>query len=361
MIPVARRLVAMDQNVLIASGREHLGFFMEEMPGLTYIDFPGFRPLYSKYLPQYVALLFKTPLLVFHIFREHYRLRKLISTYKIDVVISDNRFGLWNRKITSVYVTHMPRIPFPAPFRFLEFAGIALHRSVIKRYDFCLIPDLPGDINLTGRLTHSLKLPVNTRFVGVLSRFPASGMVNSPPTLPEKHAAVILSGPEPQRTVFREKLVSLLPGIIPVSVILEGRPGSEKTEESRKGLIFRNHLRADEMETVLRSADLIVSRAGYSTIMDLVSMKRTALLVPTPGQTEQEYLAGYLSLAGWFCSMKQKQLKPGIVLPEMTTGPLPDMTKQSNELLGKALSEILDKEYHEGEPDDPGQVTDPHL
>ena len=172
MIPMARKLLDMNQNVFIASGEEHLNLFRKELPGLTYIDFPGFKPGYSRYLPQYIPLLFKTPLLLFHIIREHYRLKRIISDYSIDIVISDNRFGLWNRKIRTAYITHMPLIPFPKPFQFLEFIGIRLHRFIIRKYSLCFIPDLPGEINLTGRLSHGIRLPENVRYIGILSRFP---------------------------------------------------------------------------------------------------------------------------------------------------------------------------------------------
>jgi len=139
MIPLARILMELDHNVFIASGRDHLNLFRAELPGLKYIDFPGYKPVYSRHLPQYIPLLLKTPLLVFHIFREHYRLKKLIVEHSIDLVISDNRFGLWNSKIRTAYITHMPLIPFPKPFRFLEFIGIRFHRFFIERYSLCLI------------------------------------------------------------------------------------------------------------------------------------------------------------------------------------------------------------------------------
>ena len=119
MIPLARKLREMNNNIIIASGEEHLALFRTELPGLTYINFSGFRPGYSRYFPQYMTLLLKTPLLLYHIILEHFRLKKIIREHSIDIVISDNRFGLWNKEITTVYVTHMPLIPFPGPVRFL--------------------------------------------------------------------------------------------------------------------------------------------------------------------------------------------------------------------------------------------------
>ena len=171
MIPLARKLREMNNNIIIGSGEEHLALFRNEVPGLSYIKFTGFKPGYSSFLPQYLTLLLKTPLLLYHIIREHFRLKKIIREHSIDIVISDNRFGLWNRNITTVYITHMPLIPFPKSLRFLEFIGILLHRAVIKKYSLCFIPDLPGELNVSGRLSHRIKLPDNVRFTGILSRF----------------------------------------------------------------------------------------------------------------------------------------------------------------------------------------------
>ena len=341
MIPIARRLLNMNQNVFIASGVEHLKLFREELPGLTYIDFPGFRPGYSQYLPQYIPLLFKTPLLLFHIAREHFRLKKIINDYSIDVVISDNRFGLWNRKIRTAYITHMPLIPFPKPFQFMELIGIRMHRVIIRKYSLCFIPDLPGEINLTGRLSHGIRLPENVRYTGILSRFPDTIQPSPPNPVSCKHNTVILSGPEPQRSIFRQMVLKLLRDEKTLTVILEGKPGKGNEINWSDNFAFCNHLASPEMQQVILSSEKIIARAGYSTIMDLVSLNRSALLVPTPGQTEQEYLAEYLSLKGLFSSCSQKYLNEGLS-PDPDIEARPEkLIEQSSTLLDEALNELL--------------------
>jgi hypothetical protein len=79
MIPLAIKLQEMNNNVIIASGEEHLSLFRSELPGLSYISFPGFKPGYSRFLPQYISLFFKIPLLLYHIIVEHHRLKKMIT------------------------------------------------------------------------------------------------------------------------------------------------------------------------------------------------------------------------------------------------------------------------------------------
>jgi hypothetical protein len=343
MIPLAGRLLERNNNVFIGTGKEHQFFFRNELSGLNYIDFPGFSPSYSKYLPQYIAVLLKTPLLFYHILAEHKRLKSIILKYKIDIVISDNRLGLWNRKIKSVYVTHQPVIPLPEKLKFLEWIGIRFHRFFIRKYSFCFIPDLPGDINLSGRLTHNIYLPENVRFIGILSRFSVlpSSPWDSGKGFP--HNTLILSGPEPQRGILREKLVRLLEHTEPPTVILEGNPGLSAESVRSGNIISYNHLPSNEMKSILTGSGQIISRSGYTTVMELISLNCSALLVPTPGQTEQEYLADYLSGKGWFTAIKQKKIGEGIKLTKGKVKLPSGIIEESRRLLENALDELLNQ------------------
>jgi UDP:flavonoid glycosyltransferase YjiC (YdhE family) len=344
MIPLASRLREMNHNIFIGTGREHQALFRNEISGLSYIDFPGFKPRYSKFLPQYLALLLKTPLLLFHIINEHYRLKKIISTYSIDIVISDNRFGLWNNKIKTVYVTHLPRIPLPKLLYFLEFTGIILHRAIIKKYNYCYIPDLPGEQNLSGRLSHSLVLPENVRFIGILSRFTEveSNPEDSPVNF--RHNTVILSGPEPQREMLKQKLTDILREKEPVTIFLGGRPGAPEKLDHANNIIYYNHLPARKMKALILGSEKIITRSGYTTIMELISLGCSALLIPTPGQTEQEYLATYLEGKGWFCTTRQKKIKDLAEYISIKPSWSNDLLDQSRLLLNKALSELSEQQ-----------------
>lgn len=347
MIPLARILQEMDHNVIIGSGEEHLSLFRNEVPGLKYICFPGFKPGYSLILPQYLALLLRLPVLIYHIISEHYRVKKILDEHAIDIIISDNRFGLWNKGVTSVYITHMPRIPFPKPFEFFEWIGIAIHREIIKRYTFCFIPDLPGDLNLTGRLSHGVKLNANTRFIGILSRFIDidQSLNENPERYPDN--TVILSGPEPQREMLKQKLISLLKDKETKTILFEGKP--EKTGEiSRNGNItFYSHLSGTMMRNIIANSTNILTRSGYTTIMELVSQGRSALIIPTSGQTEQEYLAKYMSEKGWFNTVSQKKLKENNLTVSGKNNWSTEINRQSRILLNEVLAELLEKHHKE--------------
>jgi hypothetical protein len=342
MIPIIKKLRERNCNIIICSGIEHQAIFKNELTGLTYIDFPGFRPGYSRFLPQYIFILMKTPLLFCHILAEHFKIKRIIRENNIDIIISDNRFGLWNRRIKSVYVTHLPVIPLPEKLKSLEWIGIRFHRFIIKKYSLCLIPDLPGKVNISGRLTHEVKLPDNTRFIGILSRF------SDKPGAGEKkfrfpHNTVILSGPEPQKGILRQKLVKILIRREPPAVFLEGRPGNAKEISESGNIISYNHLPSDEMRDMITGSSSIITRSGYTTIMELISLNCSALLIPTPGQTEQEYLAEYLTLKGWFTSVTQHRLNDCIELPSREKDLACEITEESRILLERALDELLNK------------------
>lgn len=342
MIAVAAKLRDMNNKIFIGAGKEHLLLFKNEIPDLSLIEFPGFKPAYSRFLPQYMVLFLKTPLLIYHSIREHYKLKIIIQHYNIDIVISDNRFGLWNRNVKTAYFTHMLRIPFPKGFKRLEAAGIFLHRIIIKKYSLCFIPDLPGKTNLTGRMTHDLRLPENAIYTGILSRFTLAPALQTRNNYNFPHNTVILSGPEPQRTLLKKKLTNILTDKQVPSIFLEGRPDKEIKFKREGNIISYNHLPASEMKEMIIYSESIICRSGYSTIMELISLKCTALLVPTPGQTEQEYLASYLSQKGWFRATGQKALKPCTKLPHCKASLWPDeIIEKSGTLLENALGELL--------------------
>jgi hypothetical protein len=348
MIPVARKLREMKNNVIIASGEEHLSLFRTEIPGITCISFPGFKPSYSRHLPQYLYLLIQTPVLFYHIIKEHVALKQIIIENDIDFIISDNRFGLWRRKIPSVYITHMPLIPLPKPFRFLEPAGVFLHRQIIKKYSLCFIPDMPGTVNLSGRLSHGMRLPGNVRYIGILSRFAESEVSSQEPIQKQDYTVVVLSGPQPQKEILRQKLITILRGDKSPAVFLEGKPGSKAPGENDNNITFYDHLPESRMRKILEESTNIITRSGYTTVMELVSLNCTALIIPTPGQTEQEYLAEYLSGKGWFSTVSQNAINKDLHFPARKILNYADLRTESDILLTKALTELLDINHKQG-------------
>ena len=342
-IPLASEFRARGYKVIFGAGKRHLSFLKREFPDAETIEFLGFNPTYSKWMPMWLVMVIKSPSLIYHIIKEHIELPKIIRKCGADLVLSDNRFGLWSSLVPTIYMTHQVRIRFPRWTLFLEPLGCAIHKFFIKRYDYCLIPDLPGDNNLSGELSHCVKMPVNASYIGLLSRFTN---VNPSPDLPkgvnEIHDTVILSGPEPQKTILKSSIMKAYADSNIQVVILGAEPDLDDSSYYDGRFIMFNHLPTAEMKKVILSSREIITRSGYSTVMELASMNRSALLIPTPGQTEQEYLAKRLSEKGWFTSINQKELSAkSLLFSEKRTCDATILMEESKKLLEEFVERIV--------------------
>ncbi len=309
-VPVIKKLQEEGKEVILtANGRaEH--FLKAEFPELEFVYSPEYRIRYSKYFPLWVMMIVQAPLFILNIYREHGWLNKFLERKGIDEVISDNRYGLWSKKIPCVFITHQLMIKLPGIIKFLEPIIHKLIISFVKKYSECWIPDVEGNENLSGELSHQYKIPENTKFIGTLSRFQKLKddlKVQLLAATKESSYSIcfILSGPEPQRTFLEKQIHSLENSLPAKSILLQGKPGKIKKENIGQNLTILSHVDDNDFKKIIQYSELIVCRAGYSSIMDLKILGKSALLIPTPGQTEQEYLAEYLSERGEFETMKQ--------------------------------------------------------
>jgi UDP-N-acetylglucosamine transferase subunit ALG13 len=165
-----------------------------------------------------------------------------------------------------------------------------INYKYINRFAKCWVPDEEGEINLAGELSHPVKMPATTvQYIGALSRLEKTGEEEK-----KGHLLIVLSGPEPQRTILENKIIKDIAHYIGTASIVRGLPGALTVIPSTNTIRFYNHLSAGEMNKEMDEAEYIISRSGYSTIMDITKLKKKTILIPTPGQTEQEYLAKYL-------------------------------------------------------------------
>ena len=323
-VPVIRQLIHENHEVIIAADGGPLDFLREYFPELEFVRLPGFRVTYPSGNNMILKMIVQSPEITVSIYKEHRQLKKIIKDYMVDVVISDNRFGLWSKDAYSVYMTHQVMIKAKENMSWAAPLLYRIHRWFMKKYDECWVPDLPGERNLSGDLGHKQPLPINGSFIGILSRFSEDGgRLNPPVTSSAPDLLVLLSGPEPQRTILEKLVLMQLEDYRDLDVvILQGLPGKPEKRSPLPRVRVFNHLPDGEISKLISHAGVIICRPGYSTVMDLAVLGRSAVLVPTPGQTEQEYLAGYLSAKGSFVRMVQasftlnEALAAGRKLPE---------------------------------------------
>lgn len=289
-IPIIQTLLNQGNEVMIASSGLALNLLKEEFPQLTFFQLPSYKATYSKWLPLMIRVFWQSPYFFYVIRKEHVIVNKLIENHKIDIVISDNRYGCYSKKTKSVFITHQLTIQMPKALIWLHGFVNYFNHHLIKRFNTCWVPDFP-DQRLSGALTTS---PLPVFFIGSVSRFSKSEIQ------PKKLYDILflLSGPEPQRTLLEQKLISQLINYQGKVMFVRGLPGVHtKIQSHPTDVEIINHLKASKLQHVIESSEIIISRSGYTTVMDLYALESKAIFIPTPGQTEQEYLAEKLKQA----------------------------------------------------------------
>ncbi len=319
-IPLIRELKYSGAEVVIASDGLQLALLKEEFPDSEFVTLRGYNVKYSYSTGAAIKMLSEAPRIAFKILQEHFRLKKIIRDFRISGVISDNRYGLWNRKVHTVFITHQLNLIAPGIFNI--FGPLLRHavRFFANRYNECWIPDSASQDNLSGKLSHGFKLPSNARYIGLLSRFDLS-FENGNGNGNKYDLVAIVSGPEPQRTLFENKLLAQLPLRDLRCLILRGQPGKNEITNVRKNLDIADHQNSGQLHKILLKKPVVICRAGYSTLMDIAFTGNRAILIPTPGQTEQEYLATMLDSKGYYVAQKQNAMNLESALTRLEGNP----------------------------------------
>ena len=289
-VPIIRYLMQHGHDLVVASDGVALCYLRTYFPHLECREAPSLSLRYAKGSSQVGAVLCQIPKLCWHAYRDHRWLKSLLRNEHFDCVISDNRFGMFSKKLRSVYISHQLMVKMPASFQWMEGWGNKLHSWLIMNYDECLIPDYEQRQGLSGDLSHFYPLPSNARFIGPLSRFMDLSLPLPDSTYDD---VVILSGLEPHRTLLERQLLKQYASSSAHVLLLEGRPGNMSMFASTHNVHIHPHMTDEQLLPYLLGAKRIVCRSGYSSIMDMevLGLLNKTHLIPTPGQTEQEYLA----------------------------------------------------------------------
>ena len=329
IIPLINRYIEQGDYVIIAGSGLSLSLLEKQFPSLQSIEIPSFKMKYSAGKSQVWAVAKAFPRLIYYSIREHSALKRIVKEKNIDFIISDNRFGLYHKTVPCAYITHQLLIKLPKGWAWMEPFVAFVHRCIINRFTECWVPDFEDvSESLAGELSHPNKKPRNVKYIGILSRFskrctpygratndntitqasPALrtsdtclqnritpyGRENITPNL----ALAILSGAEPQRSIFEAELLAKLQTYPHENIILiQGKVEAEQKVSKVSKVTVYNYMNTEELQEYILKADKIICRSGYSSIMDIHALGKlqNATLIPTPGQTEQEYLAEYIS------------------------------------------------------------------
>jgi predicted glycosyltransferase len=299
-IPIINELLKAGHEVILASDGGALHLLRKEFPKLEFIELPSYEIEYSRKGSHFKLKLFiKLPHIRKTVKRERKLVKAMVKEGKIDGIISDNRLGVYSKKVPSVFVTHQLNVLSGNT----SWLSSKAHQKVIKKFDECWVPDIEGPGNLSGRLGHLKKPSFSIRYIGLLSRMEPKG-------LPVKHDILcLLSGPEPQRTMLEERLIRELGPSGKKILLIRGVVEDESNAETRDNLTIVNFLTSEALEKAIDQSEIVIARSGYTTLMDLAAFEKKAFFIPTPGQYEQEYLADRLKKQQLVPSCRQNEFR----------------------------------------------------
>lgn len=305
-IPIIRLLLDAGCTVILGGSGISLALLKAEFPELAWVELPAYDPQYPGKGSMVWSMARQLPHFIATIRGEHRTLEGLVRDHAIDLVIADNRYGCWSASVPSIFITHQSNILMPQRFGWLApWVRMANLRS-IRRFTRCWIPDVPGSDSLAGNLIsfgdsrHGLAV----EYIGAVSRFRRSAG-----TVPQRYDVVaVCSGPEPQRSALEALLLRELEASDYTFALIRGVVKGKQTIQfvaNGRGEVI-NFLPARALQECLEQAGTVIARSGYSTVMDMAALEKKVIFIPTPGQTEQEYLATRLKAQGIAFFMQQR-------------------------------------------------------
>lgn len=295
-IPIIRQYLDLGNEVVLGGDGDSLLLLHRTFPKLRVINFPSLELYYDEDAKQRKFYWRSIPILLRSAIADHYYLCQTLAIEQFDLVISDNRFGFFSKDVRCVYITHQL---YPIlPKRLFLFQPLVrwLHARVYNRYDEVWVPDYEDTKdNLSGDLSHGGHFDKRAKYIGPLSRFSlcTSEKIQAGCRINHYSTVAILSGLEPQRTIFEQQILHRFSISTDSLLLVRGKVSEPQTTIQKNNITIVPNLNDSEMVIAMTNAQKIIARSGYSTIMDLeaLGLLSKAELHPTPGQSEQEYLA----------------------------------------------------------------------
>ena len=297
-IPVAHEFQRQGYKVDFASDGGPLDLLRLEFPESCFYELPGYGITYPT---NNILINVGRKIMTFlsAIRAEHQAIERIAQEDNYEILVSDNRFGCYSKDTRNIFMTHQVNILTPGGI--LDPAVNTFNHHYIRKYDDCWIPDFSQSPGLSGKLSHDHPIS-HSRYIGPVSRF------HRKKRQIKYRLTAVLSGPEPQRTNLEIKLREQLPDLPFRTALVSGALTRGETSGKSGNMDYFAFLTSGELNQLLLESDVIICRGGYTTVMDLVALGKKAICVPTPGQTEQEYLTRMYEAKGYFLRQLQDDL-----------------------------------------------------
>ncbi len=276
-VPIVKLLHDKGAEVFLASDGIAGMLLQKEFPNLPYFILPGMEIQYPRKSMWY-NMLAQAPKIFKTMQSEHTKVASLVEKENIDLIISDNRYGCFHPAIRSVLITH--QISPPTNYLLSDWILRKVINHTLQKFDEVWVPDDPDVMHLSGKL--SRPFPKKGKYIGWLSRFSESRREKKYTFL------AILSGPEPQRSYLEKNLLHQFSFLDERIALVRGREGRVNCTDD---IDIYDLADGGLLQKLYDESEFVICRSGYSSIMDLIRINKPAILIPTPGQYEQEYLA----------------------------------------------------------------------
>jgi predicted glycosyltransferase len=313
-IPLIRSLLNEGWDITLASEGNGARLLQASFPSLPLLTLPGYHIRYGKRGSAW-QIIQQLPRIARSITAEHQWLHEKMQEYHWDLIISDNRPGLFHRDAYCIYITHQIRI-HSGLGKWADYIASSQHQRTMKAFDEVWIPDIPGPTRLAGKLSDKSILKMPAAYIGCLSE-----LSTSPPIQPIYDIMLLLSGPEPQRTILENICLGQIQNHSEKIILIRGTQQPLLRSDIPENIEVINLADRNMLQQKMQESAVVISRSGYTTLMDLMKMKKKALLIPTPGQGEQEYLAAYANKRGFFPVTQQQTFDLSEALSTLQTFP----------------------------------------
>lgn len=291
-VPIIKSFKNLGYECVLASDGLALNYLQKEFPDLDHLVLPSYNIRYSKTNSQLISLGNQALYWPKLIKKENRIIENYCVKHKVNYIISDNRMGAYSKVIPSIYITHQLHFKLPLFGTFVRY----IHNYIQSKYSQIWVPDTANN-DLAGEISKRK----GVKYIGPLSALKKSD------SNAEGKILAVLSGPEPQRTILEQGLLKELSKVNQDFILIRG---SEKDLDGKcpPNIELINLASADMISDLLNNAPLVISRSGYSSIMDYAHLAKPAILIPTPGQAEQEYLAELHNVKGNCHTIHQDEL-----------------------------------------------------
>lgn len=303
LIPIIDKLIKDGYTCIIAGESPSIDILKDTFPELEYIHSKGFSVQFSKGSQQWFKLLIQLPSFIKSIYKDKKQVKKILESKHIDLIVSDNRYGFRNHRVRSIIISHQTS---PETGRqWLKPLITKIVSTLLNKFDALWLPD--SNSKFSGNLSKA-KIKIPTYSIGLLSRLAIIDNEHKLSTFDTPYRLIVLSGPEPHRSILEQLLIEKFSQCKHKTLILQALPTQSKQKPNIGSISFMANCSSEQLYHLMKYSTIIICRSGYSTIMDLLFMKRKAILIPTPGQYEQEYLAKHMASNHQFTMMDQDKI-----------------------------------------------------